>query len=118
MPSCNLVDSSDCLASPGSGRRTRAECFACGLPVCRKCSVVTDYLRYGRKRLCFGCIRDGCLGTLPRGQRSLLESLTTAQRRYGCTLVDRIYRQRVAREEAEMRGFREEAVKRRKFKSF
>lgn len=113
MAKCNLVDSTDCQG------QTRAECFACGLPACRKCSVVTDYLRYGRKRLCFGCIREGCLGTLPRGQRSLLESLVTAQRRYGATLVDRVYRQRAAREEADRRSvIREEVAKRRKFKSF
>lgn len=35
--------------------RVRAECFACGRPVCRQCSSLRKYLSYGRKRLCDDC---------------------------------------------------------------
>lgn len=61
---CSVV-LDDCLApagwivggsgyAPGTPGR-RAECFACGQPVCTNCSRVRSYLNYGRKRICASC---------------------------------------------------------------
>jgi hypothetical protein len=95
---CSVVEGDDCVAPPcGFGGRVSTTCFACGDHVCRACSLYTRYLRYGRQRLCFGCVREGCLGTVPRGQTSLLESRLTAQRVHGAALVERAIRSRYAR---------------------
>jgi hypothetical protein len=54
---CNVVEL-DCESPPvlaGAEYRCRTRCFACGLSVCRNCSAVIPYLRYGRKRLCNNC---------------------------------------------------------------
>lgn len=63
-----LVDREDCCAvsrsckaSPGSpGRRLRTKCFACGLAVCTApgCSIRTEYFRYGKQRICVGCLEE------------------------------------------------------------
>lgn len=34
------------------------ECFACGEPVCENCSQVVPYYDYGRKRICFNCMKE------------------------------------------------------------
>lgn len=36
----------------------RGVCFACGLPVCQKCSTRRTYHHYGCVRLCNGCQED------------------------------------------------------------
>lgn len=38
----------------------RATCYVCGEAVCtaKGCSILTDYLTYGRKRVCFNCLSD------------------------------------------------------------
>jgi hypothetical protein len=57
---CNQVGSG-CKAPPAiAGYNTRAECFACGLPVCTNpsCSKRIQWYRYGRRRVCVGCIKD------------------------------------------------------------
>jgi len=97
---CSVVESNDCAASPGLTHRVSTKCYACGDYVCRACSLVKRYLRYGSQRLCFTCIRDGCLMTLPRGQMSLLGSKLTAQRDYGVALVERTLRKREAYRDA------------------
>ena len=38
--------------------RVRTMCFACGLAVCRNCSIVASYYRYGKNRLCHNCLSD------------------------------------------------------------
>lgn len=54
---CCVVDSISCEAPPGEGgTKTRGKCFACGEGVCRSCSVITTYLRYGRRRVCHNCL--------------------------------------------------------------
>ena len=35
--------------------QARYECFACGLPVCGRCSKITKYLGYGEQRICDKC---------------------------------------------------------------
>lgn len=61
--SCYVVET-DCEAPPALvWKTTRCRCFACGLFVCRKYSVLRRYLRYGRRRLC-----NPCAGELARDQ--------------------------------------------------
>ena len=48
----------NCRQGMDSGR-TRARCFACGLPACLDCSVRMKYLRYGTQRIGFDCIEQG-----------------------------------------------------------
>lgn len=36
-------------------KQARFECFACGLPVCGRCSKSIEYLDYGKQRLCDNC---------------------------------------------------------------
>jgi hypothetical protein len=52
---CDVVDQF-CLAPPQGASWTRAECFACGNPVCPNCSVLISYYDYGRKRVCHRCV--------------------------------------------------------------
>jgi hypothetical protein len=56
---CSVVADETCK-SPANlepQQNVRAECFACGQPVCTSpsCSRVRDYLGYGRKRICTDC---------------------------------------------------------------
>ena len=54
---CNVAD--QFCTHPANGERTpilRTECYACGLPVCKNCSVRTTYYNYGTKRLCHTCL--------------------------------------------------------------
>lgn len=91
---CAVVEGTDCQAIPGMSSRTACKCFACGDFACRACSLVTKYLRYGRQRVCFNCIRQGCLGTVARGQMTLLGSRMDAYRAHGQALVERSIRDR------------------------
>ncbi len=91
---CSVVEGIDCSAAPGLWGRTSCACFACGDFVCRACSLVTRYLRHGRQRVCFSCVRQGVLGTVARGQMSLLGSKLDAQRAHGQALVERTLRAR------------------------
>jgi hypothetical protein len=101
---CSVVEGHDCEAAPGLTARTSCKCFACGDFACRACSLVTKYhLRYGNQRVCFNCIRDGCLGTVARGQMTLLGSLVSAQRAHGQVIVERAIRAREA-DRARRRG--------------
>lgn len=52
MNRCEVVRGSDCEG------QTECECFRCGLPVCRGCSVVIPYLRYGHKRIGLNCLDE------------------------------------------------------------
>lgn len=63
MDTCH-VSNQDCCASPGvsDGDLTRAECFACGLPVCVKCSKRVRYFKWGRKRVCDHCREEHGVG--------------------------------------------------------
>ena len=36
----------------------RTKCYACGEPVCRNCSLLRKWYRYGRQRICLNCIDD------------------------------------------------------------
>lgn len=55
---CNVV-AEGCLAPPAlANGRIRTRCFKCGLTVCRSCSAVQPYLRYGRKRICQHCAEE------------------------------------------------------------
>ena len=57
MSQCNVVDSNLCLAPANSDAHIRTECYACGLPACTSCSLLTYW--YGQKRrVCFNCLRD------------------------------------------------------------
>jgi len=40
---------------------TKTICFACGNPVCTRCSSIRKYYNYGKVRLCDGCqeVYDG-----------------------------------------------------------
>ena len=35
---------------------TNCQCFSCGLPVCKNCSKLIEYLHYGIKRICHSCL--------------------------------------------------------------
>jgi len=48
---CNTADN-DCDVD------TNCECFVCCDPVCKTCSMVVNYLHYGRKRLCRACLAE------------------------------------------------------------
>lgn len=54
---CSVVWDNNC-ESPANlepQERARCTCFACGLPVCKRCSNVERYLWYGRRRVCKTC---------------------------------------------------------------
>lgn len=34
------------------------ECFRCGLPACKPCSIIIPYLYYGRKRIGIDCLDE------------------------------------------------------------
>lgn len=55
------VANQGCKAPPGLAFTfTTAACFACGMGVCTnaQCSRRIQYLRFGRKRICFNCQRE------------------------------------------------------------
>lgn len=52
MNRCDASYSSDCE------RSTNTKCFRCGLPACKSCSVVFDYLSYGQKRIGLDCLDE------------------------------------------------------------
>lgn len=62
---CEVVWSNACASALESGK-TRAECFACGLPACPACSRVREYYNYGKKRVCFNCMEQHDM-PLPQG---------------------------------------------------
>lgn len=52
---CDVVNAG-CKAPPALAfSNTKAECFACGLPVCTACSSRRQYQAYGIKRICAKC---------------------------------------------------------------
>ena len=59
-PDCCSVVNEDCLspANLDPRRHVKTQCFRCGLPVCRECSKVVVYFRFGRKRICNICRDD------------------------------------------------------------
>ncbi len=70
MRAC-VVSNDNCLAPAGyqcgglggmSGENDRANCrltcFACGEPVCSKCSKKIEYYHYGKQRICDNCRED------------------------------------------------------------
>jgi len=44
-----------CAVNDDRRKQARFECYACGLPVCGRCSKVIDYLSYGKQRICDDC---------------------------------------------------------------
>ena len=42
-------------ANTDKTKQARFECFACGLPVCGRCSKVIEYMNYGKQRICDKC---------------------------------------------------------------
>jgi len=56
MTTCSVVDQF-CLAPANLSplRHAKGKCFACGLPVCAKCSSIRTYYNYGKVRLCNNC---------------------------------------------------------------
>lgn len=72
--SCDVVDAG-CEAPPGLAGLTkgcRCTCFKCGNPVCKNCSRIRPYLRFGRRRICLNCVEE-----LERDQRRRAPHLTT-----------------------------------------
>jgi len=43
------------VAGPDCDCYTRCTCYACGLPVCKTCSRVRRWYRWGRHRICDVC---------------------------------------------------------------
>jgi hypothetical protein len=60
---CGVADQ-DCKAPPNCDppAETRAECFACGQPVCTNCSRRRTYMSYGVRRVCADCAEMHGLG--------------------------------------------------------
>lgn len=53
MRACNAALDMQCL------RSCNTECFSCGLPVCRSCSIVVPtYYNYTNKRIGVCCFRE------------------------------------------------------------
>ena len=53
MPySCTIVYGNDCEGA------TNTECFACGQPACKACTVLMGWFRYGVKRICINCAHE------------------------------------------------------------
>lgn len=57
---CCVVHNRDCLAPADVDRNLLpnriGKCFACGEPVCSKCSSILTYFSFGKRRICFNCI--------------------------------------------------------------
>lgn len=58
MAKCGCVTGHDCEAPANGPGTIRTKCFACGQPVCRGCSVIRDWHRHQRKRVCDACAED------------------------------------------------------------
>lgn len=60
-PVCSVVDAA-CMAAANYSNECRPrqlpQCFRCGHDVCRNCSTIRQYRKYGPKRLCNDCQRD------------------------------------------------------------
>jgi len=55
---CNVAND-DCTAPANlQAANTRATCFACGHPVCTRCSRRIDWYDHGRRRVCDNCVDD------------------------------------------------------------
>lgn len=56
---CHVVGGPDCTAASDDAN-TRAECFACGNPVCTApcCSKRMDWYSWGVRRVCLHCQED------------------------------------------------------------
>jgi len=55
---CRVVDHG-CKAPPAwAGSHTKAECFACGEPVCTSCSTRRQWYHYGKRRVCAHCAEE------------------------------------------------------------
>lgn len=54
-PVCSVVDEA-CVAAANYSNECRPvsipECFRCGYDVCRNCSTIRQYRKYGPRRLC------------------------------------------------------------------
>ena len=55
---CCVVYSDECEAPANGPGLVRTRCFACGQYVCRPCSLMRDWHRWTRKRVCMGCHED------------------------------------------------------------
>jgi len=47
-----------CAINDDRRKEARFECFACGLPVCGRCSKIRQYLHYGKQRICDNCQQE------------------------------------------------------------
>ena len=57
--SCSVADQyCDAPANLLDVKTPKSMCFACGLPVCTKCSTRRKYLHWGRVRVCNNCQVD------------------------------------------------------------
>lgn len=66
---CVLADTVRCEG------QTNMECFACGQPICRNCSVVVRRWYFWRnKRVCHSCLDDNDRGKLARNHRRRLDA--------------------------------------------
>ena len=61
---CCVVEDNKCLAPANVCEEARVDiktkCFVCGQPVCRNCSRVRKWYRYGKQRVCLNCIYNNC----------------------------------------------------------
>ena len=57
LDNCSVVTSRFCKDPDPEDPEVRAlpECYACGQPACRFCSVVRQYRGFGRRRICDTC---------------------------------------------------------------
>lgn len=58
--SCHVVNEG-CEIPPAltpKPHQRACECFRCGNDVCKTCSRVVNYMRFGRRRLCSHCIEE------------------------------------------------------------
>lgn len=57
LDGCSIATSRNCMDPDPEDPKARAlpECFSCGQPVCRFCSVVRQYRGWGRRRVCDDC---------------------------------------------------------------
>jgi len=60
LDGCAIVTSRRCQDPDPEDQKAKAlpECFSCGQPVCRFCSVVRQYQGFGRRRICDTCEDD------------------------------------------------------------
>ena len=48
-----------CAVNSDRRKQARYTCFACGLPVCGRCSKLVEYLHFGKQRICGICREQG-----------------------------------------------------------